>query len=387
MAHNSILRLFILFQILLLPFGEAAKGGFWRAIYGEGGEAGQTTTAVYTWWLSDWASGQMVCELKINHAGSPTGVDIYTHCGQGYYNTWLNTPPCHAAASGGDISTCSGVYLRYVSKTFTDSNQLANQGESIDIAGLPLYGLPPPQAWLDIEGCEFRFQSYHCSQTPFLIIKAEELLPTEQILRIEGQLNGVPFTCQGSECKVELPPTEPLGVQMGFYAISSSGMSSPPYLAQLRAIQLGDGDTRTWQVNALSDRWRGQSLSSCEQIWQIFPPLGSLPGWLNSPQDAAALASDVPYTYLAGQLITKGVVNANECARLGLQGSGYANPCGLEKARAEVDTWQDRFDPQIIAAASTIGIPAQLLKNLIAQESQFWPGSITSPPRSAAWGS
>ena len=70
MAHNSILRLFILFQILLLPFGEAAKGGFWRAIYGEGGEAGQTTTAVYTWWLSDWASGQMVCELKINHAVS-----------------------------------------------------------------------------------------------------------------------------------------------------------------------------------------------------------------------------------------------------------------------------------------------------------------------------
>ncbi|MBG7609673.1 MAG: hypothetical protein IZT55_02280, partial [Anaerolineae bacterium] len=85
-----------------------------------------------------------------------------------------------------------------------------------------------------------------------------------------------------------------------------------------------------------------------------------------------------PYMYLAGQLISSGAVNASTCANNGLETNGYASACGLEFARNDVDIWQDRFDSQIIATAQETNIPAQLIKNLFAAESQFWPGTSSN---------
>lgn len=370
---QSILTLFLLINYMINLSGESSAGYYVRVTL--------SPSAKYTWQLVRWSDGQMLCLLEINHEGLPTGAEIYTHCGAERYQDWLNTPPCAAASAGVDTSTCTGVYLRLIIVTQVEGDsQESTSAENTHSAYT--YTLPPPEAWLDIEGCHFGDLGYYCHEVPKLVIHSQDSLPTEQIIKIEGNLNAVPFSCDGAHCEVELFPTPEEGVQMGFYSLSSSGMSSAPYQARIRVIK----GTETWQVNVLSDRWQGNSLSSCEQIWQVFPPLGSLPAWLASPTDAAALASDVPYEYLAGQLITKGVVNAAECPRLGLQGGGYANQCGLDKARAEVDTWQDRFDPQIIASANKIGIPAQLIKNLIAQESQFWPGSYYLSPEERGLG-
>lgn len=233
----------------------------------------------------------------------------------------------------------------------------------------------PPKAWLNIEGCEFRLQGFLCSSPPSIVIEADEALPAEQIVSIEGNINDTFFYCDGARCEIELSLTGPEGVNMGFYASSSSGMSSPLYQALLRVVQLADKGV--WQVNVLSDRLKEKRLNSCSLIWQTFPSLGALPVWLTTPQDSVDLTSSVPYTYLAGQLIAAYAVNATECVNFGLDSNGYANSCGIEKSQAIVDNWQDRFDPQIVAAARQTGVPAQLIKNIFAQESQFWPGKAS----------
>jgi hypothetical protein len=59
--------------------------------------------------------------------------------------------------------------------------------------------------------------------------------------------------------------------------------------------------------------------------------------------------------------------------------NGYADACGLEAAAPLVMAWQNQFDERIIEVAKETGVPAQLMKNLFAQESQFWPGIFKVP--------
>ena len=49
--------------------------------------------------------------------------------------------------------------------------------------------------------------------------------------------------------------------------------------------------------------------------------------------------------------------------------------CGMEVARDAVNIWQNQFDEIILNTAKDTGVPANLLKNLFATESQFWPGN------------
>ncbi|MGE5073101.1 MAG: hypothetical protein ACM3MF_06705, partial [Anaerolineae bacterium] len=53
---------------------------------------------------------------------------------------------------------------------------------------------------------------------------------------------------------------------------------------------------------------------------------------------------------------------------------GGANECGQEAARPAAEAWQNQFDALIMRTSEETGVPAQLLKNLFARESQFWPG-------------
>jgi len=56
-----------------------------------------------------------------------------------------------------------------------------------------------------------------------------------------------------------------------------------------------------------------------------------------------------------------------------LEDSG-ASACGVDIAREAITAWQNQFDEIILNAAKDTGVPAHLLKNLFAVESQFWPG-------------
>jgi hypothetical protein len=125
----------------------------------------------------------------------------------------------------------------------------------------------------------------------------------------------------------------------------------------------------------LSDQWAGVPIASCVQTWGTLPPIGGPPAWLSTPPNVEELNTDLPYTYLASQLIKQGAVDASSCPNGGLEPDETASQCGIEVARDEVTTWQNQFDEIILNVARDTGVPAHLLKNMFAIESQFWPGA------------
>jgi hypothetical protein len=109
--------------------------------------------------------------------------------------------------------------------------------------------------------------------------------------------------------------------------------------------------------------------------WGVLPPIGGPPEWLSTPTESENLGTDVPYNYLAANLITSGAVDASACPDGGLLATGGASTCGMDAARGAVTAWQNQFDGLILTVAKESGVPAHLLKNLFAKESQFWPGT------------
>jgi hypothetical protein len=148
------------------------------------------------------------------------------------------------------------------------------------------------------------------------------------------------------------------------------------FSAQVRVetADAGNPDKRSWYVDVLSSQWLGVHPATCADTWKAFPPVGGPPDWLSTPQDPADLSSDIPYNYLSANLILQGVVDASGCPDGGRSQDGTVNQCGLEAARPAVEAWQNRFDSLILNTAHDTGVPARLLKNLFARESQFWPG-------------
>ena len=123
-----------------------------------------------------------------------------------------------------------------------------------------------------------------------------------------------------------------------------------------------------------SSQWRGEKPASCADVWQVFPNLGGPAPWLSTPKKVGDLQSQVSYDYLTKALIQNGVIDENNCG----DGGGSSNQCGVKGALASVIDWQNRFDNEIMKVASVTGVPAQLMKNVFARESQLWPGIYTT---------
>jgi hypothetical protein len=130
-----------------------------------------------------------------------------------------------------------------------------------------------------------------------------------------------------------------------------------------------------WFVDVLSPQWAGVPLATCVGSWGVLPPIGGPPEWLSTPTQSEKLGTEVPYNYLTANLISNHAVDASYCADGGLMADGSASECGVQVARPTVKDWQNQFDGVILNVAKETGVPAHLLKNLFAVESQFWPGS------------
>lgn len=366
MRVNKILSLFFLFAILL-----GSLAGTSSAAYAEEGEGRTTTIKVpfteYEWWLLSWQTNDLVCKIYIDHEGVPTTEDVYNDCGVEMGKLWQSTPPC-IRENGEPTSDCKGLYLHLVFYEAKEKELIIQ--------------LPEATVWVNIDGCDLTPPENFCPEIPNLLLTGDEPLPNERILDIQGSFDGQPFICPGENCTFPLKATGLNGIQIDFWADSSYGDTSDTYTALVRVVDSGVSNVpggSGWYVDVLSSQWQGPPIASCAEIWDAFPSIGTPPKWLSTPQRQELLGSWEPYYYLAGRMIAQGLIDASECTSGGLLPNGYADACGLEKSSAKILEWQNQFDQRIIQVSDEKGIPAQLMKNLFAQESQFWPGIFKIP--------
>ncbi len=314
----------------------------------------------YEWWLLAWEDSENVCTLNIEHEGLPTLNEVYINCGDALYTAWVDQKSCSDTIFYEDPTQCPGYYM-YLSESIEKTREIA-------------VALPAPVVWIDLEGCETEGITNHCPRDPILALRGDEPLAGEKLLSISGELDGIPFTCDGAYCELTLSETAEKGAKLTFWATSSYGDTSNLFDAHLRVASVKDEDENDiWYVDILSSQWRGEANASCSETWDAFPPIGGVPNWLSTPEDIADLQSDFSYPYLAGNLILQGIVDASQCLDFGIDANGSATTCGIEKAQDAMNEWQNRFDPVITKAAKETSIPAVLLKQLFARESQFWP--------------
>ncbi|MEW5939467.1 MAG: hypothetical protein AB1750_07390 [Chloroflexota bacterium] len=327
----------------------------------------QITTVQYTayeWLLVTFKGNHVVCKITVDYEGRPTLEDVYIDCGDEITNKWLAQKPCLDPSKA---NKCDGVYIYFL------GSHPAEKEVTVE--------LPAASAWLNLEGCVAVSSLFTnlCETLPALIVTGQEPLSDYAITQIEVRLNGKTYACQGDTCAVPLEPTSDKGVLVEFWAYSSYGDSSEKYTGTVRVVEnnFGNPDDVSWYVDVLSSQWTGQPLASCAQSWGVLPPVGGPPAWLATPNEASELATHIPYNYLAANLIRQNVVDVSACSDGGLNPDRLtASQCGLTAAREAVDDWQNRFDDLILSVAQQTGVPAQLLKNLFARESQFWPGVI-----------
>jgi hypothetical protein len=306
-----------------------------------------------------WRGKDPVCEIEIDHEGLPTPGDVYIDCGFDIYEDWIAQAPCREF----DVKLCQGYYVFLVD---TEPAQKVVATE-----------LPPPTVQITVENCHpvYTSSTSICEFEPILVLTGIEPLPDHRIIGIEGLYEGQPFACDPI-CRLRLPVTEePFTIQ--FWAYSSYGDSSEMFDAQVRVAirDTGDPDNSFWYIDVLSSQWAGVPVASCVQAWGTLPPVGGPPAWLSTPTGSEELGTDIPYNYLAAQLIRQHAVDASACPDGGLMPDDSASNCGMEAARDAVREWQNQFDEIILNVGKDTGVPAHLLKNLFAKESQFWPGA------------
>ena len=301
----------------------------------------------------------MICKIEVDHDGMPTPGDVYVDCGEAIYNKWVEQKPCTES----DTKLCKGFYVVLI------GSEPAQKEISTKLAA--------PIVQVTLENCSpiYTSSTSICETDPILVLTGLEPIPGYSITGIEGLYENQPFNC-GAICRLRLPVTDEDGFTIQFWAYSSYGDSSEVFDALVRVAQTnaGNPDQSFWYVDVLSDQWMGVPLASCVTDWDILPPIGGPPEWLSTPTQSETLGTNVPYSYLAANLIRSGAVDASSCADSGLLPDEGASACGMEVARTAVTEWQNRFDELILNVAKDSGVPANLLKNLFAKESQFWPG-------------
>jgi hypothetical protein len=197
------------------------------------------------------------------------------------------------------------------------------------------------------------------------VITASEPIWGEKITRLEARVNDIPVVCDENPCEIELRHNIST---LEYWAESSYGDTTGNHRALIRLRDdfnvIGD---QTYSGYNATDR--------IPNVWMTFPPK-TAPGWLIQA-GAEFLHTDIPYTYLAGQIILSGSLGVPDCENFGIipYSGGYADKCGVEFAREAISQQQNVYNGRIAAASRESGVPPWIIKGIISQESQFWPGA------------
>ena len=361
---TRLITLSLLFAVVGSAFGSFSRGSASPSQSPPGPDRYSVTTVDYTnyfWWMIRWGETDVECEIEVDHEGMPTPGDVYVNCGEDLYEKWVDQKPCTEL----DIRLCSGFYMVLIGSE-PAQKQISTK-------------LQAPVIQVTLENCNpiNTSSTSICETDPVLVLTGIEPLPGYSIISIEGLYGQQPFNC-GPVCRLRLPVTHEEILPLQFWTYSDYGDSSEVFEAQIRVATRDEGNPDQpfyWYVDVLSSQWAGLPVATCVEAWGVLPPIGGPPEWLSTPTQSESLGTQVPYNYLAANLIRQQAVDASTCTDGGLLPDGSASACGMEVARDAVNGWQNQFDEIILEVARGTSVPAHLLKNLFAIESQFWPGN------------
>jgi hypothetical protein len=343
----------ISFVLGLIGFSSFAIPRAAQAQDGGGGDRTKTIdieTTQYVWELLSRATGQVLCEVTIEHKGVPTDIEVATACGPKISAGYTPTPnkpaggPLQPTTSPWDVkSFLQNTYWR-LHATNTIKRQV-----TVKLPKIIVYIEVPDGA----------------VPNPYAVITAYDPVTEYYISEINGTINGNEFVCSGAKCQVPINQDSILE----FWATSSSGDESEHVQAQLRVIFSGNMYyvTISFITPAIT------FTDACAASWGTQPQLTST--WALFPSSPEQINTAKKLYYLASRLIVTGVVNAETCPNYGLFSLDSPDSCGMEKARDIMIKWQNQYDPAIWIASKDAGIPPRVLKTLIEIESQFWPAN------------
>jgi hypothetical protein len=317
-----------------------------------GGERSRTiemSSTQYVWHLVSNASGSLVCEVIVEHPGTPTHDETLTIC-----EAAINPPAVTPTRSPGatpqptDQPFDINRFFRTVSWKLIETRQV-NRSIQEPLPAIIVNIIAPPGP---------------LSQ-PYVIIQAYEPVLEYRIAEIRGAVGTDEFVCPGSPCRITLTRDS----LITYWAVSTSGDQSEQMTADVRFVLQSDG----YYVTIVGMTPFPESNDACAVIWGV-QPFGA-PEWAEFPVSPSELNTQKTLYYLANRLMRVGIVDAADCPGGGYFSPTSPNSCGLERSQDAMIEWQNQFDPVIYSSANDYGIPPRIVKTLIEQESQFWPGN------------
>jgi hypothetical protein len=304
----------------------------------------------YTWELVSKSTGNVTCEITIEHKGLPSDVEVATICAQFIPSTLSSpTPPLPITEITPQVGPTPFNLESYLRYNFWRFSVTKNVTRYIKIT------LPDILVYVDVPNIVVI--------DPYVNITAYDPVPEYTILSIHGLDNGKEFECAGSKCKVPLTGDTFLEL----WAKSSSGDESVHVKAEIRVISTGEGKQVILSYIAPAVIYN----DTCEAIWKAKPQTTTT--WASFPPSPDQLNTNKKLFYLTSRLIATGIVQADECPNNGLFSTNSPNSCGMDKARTAMINWQNQYDPAIWVAAKDVGVPPRVIKTLIELETQFWP--------------